>query len=387
MKGIKALAILLFCFCVNAYAAEEKALPAGIALVNESFGVGIDSDMTLDNWVCDITADGNARLSDGALRLTQSKDGIMGVSYGLRSLCGDSLLAESFVVRMDIKVSSGTFFTMPYILDKDNKVAAAVVIENEIFAYNGPKKQLISVVRTGEWMNISLLVTPELKTYDVFIDEVCIASDLKFKDSDFSYADRVYFSVNNAGAVGVDNFSIITTNLSAEIISQVSFSDISENHWAKKYISALASEGIMKGTGENLFSPKNLVTVAEIAVMFARINKTPAEGTTWYDVAMKAMENEGIIINTAPDYVPMRYQLCGYIARALENAGKLNVKAIDGRFTDISALSQSEQDNITRLSAAGIINGITETEFAPYETVTREQTAKIIYQYIQLMRQ
>lgn len=51
----------------------------------------------------------------------------------------------------------------------------------------------------------------------------------------------------------------------------ISFSDVNENHWAKKSIDMLSSRGIMNGTGDDKFNPDKKITRAEAATTFNKI--------------------------------------------------------------------------------------------------------------------
>lgn len=51
----------------------------------------------------------------------------------------------------------------------------------------------------------------------------------------------------------------------------IEFSDVNENHWAKKSIDMLSSRGIMNGTGNDKFNPDKKITRAEAATTFNKI--------------------------------------------------------------------------------------------------------------------
>ena len=51
-------------------------------------------------------------------------------------------------------------------------------------------------------------------------------------------------------------------------------------------------------------------------------------------------------------------------------------------FADESIISDYALDSIKTLSEAGIINGMNDNNFAPFESATRAQAAKMIYEVI-----
>lgn len=105
------------------------------------------------------------------------------------------------------------------------------------------------------------------------------------------------------------------------------FDDIA-NHWAKEDIELMASRHIVKGKSDNMFDPKGDITRAEFATMLVRI------------IGAELIEGESSFEDVTTDkwYAP-------YIEAAYQ---------------------------------AGLVKGISETEFAPEENITREQMATMI---------
>jgi len=99
-------------------------------------------------------------------------------------------------------------------------------------------------------------------------------------------------------------------------------------HWAKADIELLASKGIIKGIDQEHFAPENQVTRAEFAAL---------------------------------------------ISRALN----LKTDTKESPFTDVAPASWY-RDVINSAYSAGIIQGLTETKFAPEQNITREEMAVMI---------
>ena len=56
-----------------------------------------------------------------------------------------------------------------------------------------------------------------------------------------------------------------------QIIGKIPFGDIADSHWAAGAVSVLYDKGLIVGTGNNLFSPDDYVTRAEMAALFSRV--------------------------------------------------------------------------------------------------------------------
>lgn len=119
------------------------------------------------------------------------------------------------------------------------------------------------------------------------------------------------------------------------VTNEHSFADIN-SHWAETMIATLAEAGVVSGKTSTMFDPSGKVTRAEFAAMVAR-------------------------------------------------AFSLVAVPYSGQFTDVS------QDDwysgwVECCYKRGIILGVSETEFAPNEYITREQMALMVYRAYQLAK-
>ncbi|MBO5020760.1 MAG: S-layer homology domain-containing protein, partial [Clostridia bacterium] len=105
------------------------------------------------------------------------------------------------------------------------------------------------------------------------------------------------------------------------------------NHWATADVDYAYIKGLMMGTSENLFSPDVPLTRAMLVTVLYRLEGEPATNRSipFADVDMGAYYG--------------------------------------------NAVSWAKQN--------GIVNGVTETEFAPNDNITREQIAAIMHRYAQ----
>lgn len=105
------------------------------------------------------------------------------------------------------------------------------------------------------------------------------------------------------------------------------FNDLADYSWAKKPIEVLAGKGIINGMSEGVYGPSSKLTRAQFVALITRM-----------------------------------YQL---------DASQ------DSPFDDVAADAWYVQD-VAAAYQNGIINGVSETEFAPNNTITRQEAAKVI---------
>ena len=108
------------------------------------------------------------------------------------------------------------------------------------------------------------------------------------------------------------------------------FADVSENEWFYGAVEYAAKNGLMNGVSDNEFAPNAALTRAMFVTVLYR------------------MENEPETAKAA--------------------------------FTDVVSGSWYEKA-VAWAYAGGLVTGVSETEFAPEDTITREQMATILYRY------
>lgn len=118
---------------------------------------------------------------------------------------------------------------------------------------------------------------------------------------------------------------------SGSTATQNPFTDVTQNDWFYEYVISAYNSNLMNGVSANIFDPNGNVTRAMFITVLYRMEDSP------------------------------------------ENSGNT-------KFTDVEAGSWYDKA-VAWGSANGIINGISETEFAPTENITREQVAAILYRF------
>lgn len=172
------------------------------------------------------------------------------------------------------------------------------------------------------------------------------------------------------------------------------FSDLDNTHWAYNSIKKLVSKGIVSGTGEKTFEPdrnikreefvKILVGAFSIEEATENVSFTDVKKEEWYYPYIKNAFSKGIVTGIDNNSFGIgrtitREDLATMVYRVLE-ASQIKLEAInsDAKFDDMNIVSEYAKDAVNYLYKVGIINGVSETEFAPKATATRAMAAKLI---------
>ena len=118
--------------------------------------------------------------------------------------------------------------------------------------------------------------------------------------------------------------------------AECEFSDVSSGRWSYPYVASAVKRGLVNGIGENQFGATMNITREDAAVIIYRIVKDKTD-------------------ISAPT------------------------------FEDASEISSYAKDAVGTLYANGIVNGMTETQFAPKMLLTRAQTAVLVENVIKFI--
>lgn len=183
-------------------------------------------------------------------------------------------------------------------------------------------------------------------------------------------------------------------------IKNEGFSDVPKSHWAYDHIMYLASERIVSGVGNGLFSPDRAVTRAEFIKMISGIVGINVEGyviTSFNDVKEDdwfmpyiawAVDN-GIATGTSassfsPNKPVTREQAATFLYRLVEKYSIKLDESFDGSdFADNIDISGYASDAVYYMKRTGVINGVGNNKFNPKGTTTRAATCKMIALIIQ----
>lgn len=176
------------------------------------------------------------------------------------------------------------------------------------------------------------------------------------------------------------------------------FKDIGDFAWAQEAITSLYTLGIISGYGNGSFAPQNnikreeFVTIA-VSAFYRDVEPEPCSFSdvaedAWYYNNIAIAANCGIISGmgensfgvgrniTRQDMAVILYRIAG------DRLGK-----VEGynAFSDDGDIASYAKEAVYALKAAGVINGVSNTEFAPGKNATRAETAVMVYRFLNLI--
>ena len=174
----------------------------------------------------------------------------------------------------------------------------------------------------------------------------------------------------------------------------MNFSDLGDAAWAKDAIVALAEDGVLSGKGDGKFYPNDTVTREEfvkiVVEAFGIYNKNAiadfedvAEDRWSYGYIASGV-HAGIIKGVSDtEFNPagtMTRQDMAVIMSRVADLLGLNLTGDSSVFADDADIASYAKDAVGALANAGIINGTGNDCFSPLGTVTRAQAAKVAYE-------
>lgn len=179
--------------------------------------------------------------------------------------------------------------------------------------------------------------------------------------------------------------------------SGISFNDIDNVPWAETAIKELAKKNIINGVGNDEFEPNATVTREQFVKMLVLAFELPMEfsdapfvdvtAADWYYHYVHTAYKNGIVqasssfgagkAITREEMAVMCYRAAQTCNIKLDNSSSLD-------FTDNSSISDYAKEAVAALANSGIINGMGDNTFAPKNSSSRAQAAKIIYGILQL---
>ena len=170
------------------------------------------------------------------------------------------------------------------------------------------------------------------------------------------------------------------------------FADV-KGLWCEKTVNELHEKGIVNGRTATLFAPNENLTRAELVQLLANMkgidistykNKTSkfadVNKNAWYYAAVAWAEENNIVYGVSADkFAPekniSREDTAAIIYRYMGISADTNAKS----FADSASISGYAKEAVGTLSSKGIINGYPDNSFKSKNTVTRAETASILY--------
>ncbi|MDO5396512.1 MAG: S-layer homology domain-containing protein [bacterium] len=174
------------------------------------------------------------------------------------------------------------------------------------------------------------------------------------------------------------------------------FTDLGSVSWAEEAINALADKGIVSGRDAVTFAPNDDITRAEFAKIVvgafnielgASAELSDIDSSAWYAPYVGACYAAGIITGYddgefKPNNLVTRQEMAVMVLRAAQYKN-VTIETPNEKvdFTDADKIAAYAAEAVETLQKAGIINGMEDGKFAPADTATRAQAAKILYTF------
>ena len=177
------------------------------------------------------------------------------------------------------------------------------------------------------------------------------------------------------------------------------FDDLDGVEWAREPICKLAEMGVLRGKEYRLFYPNDNITREEFVKMLTVAYKLNIENKTakftdvnaddWFMPYVAAALKNGIVngvsddmFGTGQNITRQDLAVMAYNA-ALKNGVEFNTEGVQ-KFSDDDKISDYAKTAVYALKSQDIVNGIDSKNFAPQDTATRAEAAKILYALISL---
>jgi len=181
-------------------------------------------------------------------------------------------------------------------------------------------------------------------------------------------------------------------------LNDVRFKDVADKFWAARYIEVMASKGIIKGVGADMFKPANNVTRAEFLAMIVREFKLfdkdaqnpfkDVNETDWFYPEVVSGAKFGIVKGRpggvfAPNDKITREEMATIVSNVLNQilCKKAPDKAEDylKAYVDSDNIANYAKDTVAMATKYQILSGRPGGIFAPKDNADRSEAAKVIY--------
>lgn len=176
----------------------------------------------------------------------------------------------------------------------------------------------------------------------------------------------------------------------------IPFNDVPDNYWAKPYIDALSSRGLISGFEDGSFRPDEPLTRAQIARIVSKTFDLTADKKSleFSDVGSKywAKESIGEVVrggfmtgfpnNTfAPNTPVTRVQSLTTLVTGLGIKPPTNIQTSIDRYADAKAIPKWATGKVAAATAGGlVVNYPTLKQLNPNQPTTRAELSALIYQ-------
>ncbi|TDQ37202.1 S-layer homology domain-containing protein [Aureibacillus halotolerans] len=201
--------------------------------------------------------------------------------------------------------------------------------------------------------------------------------------------ERIYVAqpTESLQAKGTVHFDQLEAIYSDSYTAPISFSDLTSSHWAYSNIQQLAQEKIINGFPDNSFRPEASITRAQAAIMLVREKGiTPGGSTDFNDVSSSHYASKEIaaavdagLLNGRSEttFAPDAPLTRAELSALLVRAYNVGDDPAGTSFPDVPA-SHWAKGVISQLASADIVDGYPDGTFRPERATTRAEFSKLM---------
>lgn len=185
--------------------------------------------------------------------------------------------------------------------------------------------------------------------------------------------------------------SLILVISTATAVYGTGYADVKTNNWAYEAINAMSDKTIVKGYPDGSFKPNSTVTYGEFIKMaliaatgedVGNASKPDHWARNYYNKALELKYFTGHDISQAQlGNQITRGDMALIISAILGDVKIENYDEIQKGISDVTYQTEHEYD-ITKAYATGVLTGYTDNTFKPDKTLTRAESAMVIYRLV-----
>ena len=337
------------------------------------------------------------------MNINDKKDFIDFIKIGISEYCNKSYVNENVQKNLTSRISGKNFDSIQKLYNSMGEQFVLAVIEKS--GSNDAIKEVINGFSDKIGASASGLSERNLsemsgKNYSSFSALKSAIDNLKQSGSSSSGGGKGGSGGTIGGTKGYPTVpNKDKDDIKNEQLNYYVFDDLDSVEWARESICKLAEKDVLRGKEYKLFYPNDMITREEFVKMLVVAYKLDTENKTseftdvndsdWFMPYVAAAFENGIVkgisddmFGTGQNITRQDLAVMAYNA-AIKNDIKFNAEDVQ-KFSDDDKISDYAKTAIYALKAQDIINGVDGRNFAPNDTATRAEAAKILYALITL---
>lgn len=169
------------------------------------------------------------------------------------------------------------------------------------------------------------------------------------------------------------------------------FTDVPAGNWAYDSVMRMADRGIVKGTGNKMFSPNGIATAEQFITLIGRIvfPNVKATGSDWSGPYVSEAKAKGLLEGTNVTDANLtgeisRYDMAVVLAKAVELLKVNATKADSSKVTDYGEVPTKYVDAVLTAYGSGLITGDENHNFNGQKSMRRNELATVMDRLLKL---